>query len=399
MNSASTSAPRRLLSLDVYRGAVMLLLALNGFGFAALARDTDSAFLDWLGSQTSHPAWISQINVVGFALWDMIQPAFMFIVGVAVPYSFAKRQSLGEGRVPILRHGMGRALLLVLLGVFLQSRGVTQTNWLFTNVLCQIGLGYGLLLLMAGRSYRTQIIVGGMMLAASWLIYALHPIGDPAAFAAGKRAAQGVSAGTLPGFFGHWSIHANAGATVDRWFLNLFPRSEPFVIHPGGYHTINFIPAAVTMLMGMMCGQLLRDERRAPAAKLKRLALAGALCLALGVLLGATVCPIVKRLWTPSWTLFSGAYVIWLLALFYWVIDVRGWKGWTFPCLIAGMNPLTMFVMGSTLHGWVVGQLHIHLPAFLFAKPLGHVVDATLCGVVLWFVCYGMYRRKVFLRL
>jgi len=383
----------------------MLMLALNGFGLAALAGATDSALLDWLGFQTSHPEWISQINVIGFALWDMIQPAFMFIVGVAVPYSFAKRQFLGNSRAQILRHGLVRGLMLILLGVFLQSTRLSQTNWLFTNVLCQIGLGYGLLILMAGRPYRTQVLVGVAILLASWLVYALHPIGDPAAFVeAGKGAkaaktAQSLAEGALPGFFGHWSIHANAGAAFDRWFLNLFPRNEPFVAHPGGYHTLNFIPAAVTMLMGLMCGQLLRDERFSPSAKLRRLALAGGLCLLLGVLLAATVCPIVKRLWTASWTLFSGAYVIWLLAVFYWVIDVRGWKDWTFPCVVAGMNPLAMFVMGSTLHGWVVGQLHIHLPGFLFAAPWGHVVDATLCGFVFWLVCYWMYRRKIFLRL
>jgi len=387
--------PPRLLSLDVYRGAVMLLLAFNGLGLASLAADTDSAFLDWLGFHQSHPEWISQFRFIGVGAWDMIQPAFMFIVGVAVPYSFAKRQALGESRAQIFRHGCWRALLLILLGVFLQSTRSGQTNWLFTNVLSQIGLGYGFLLLLAGRSYRAQLLAAAGLLVFTWLIYALYPIGDPAAFVDAAK----VAPGTLPGFFGHWSIHSNAGAAFDRWFLNLFPRSEPFVSQSGGYQTINFIPAAATMILGLVCGQVLRDEAFSPGKKLRLFLIGGAVCLLLGATLGMTAVPVVKRIWTPSWALLSGAYTIWILALFYWAIDVRGWKNWTFPVVIVGMNPLTMFVLGSTLRGWITGQLHIHLPDFLFTKPWGHVVDAALAGLVLWLICLWMYRRKIFIRL
>ena len=394
----STSAspahtPPRLLSLDVYRGAVMLLLALNGFGVVQVAKDTDIGWIDWLGFHVSHPVWISQFHVIGFSAWDMIQPAFMFIVGVAVPYSFAKRMAQGESRAKFLRHAFGRALLLILLGVFLQSMRVSETRWIFINVLSQIGLGYGFLTLLVGRTYRTQMVVAGLVLVFSWLIYAIYPIAQPIA------ATAVAVPGQLPGFFGHWSIHANAGWAFDRWFLNLFPRSEPFETHSGGYHTLNFISAFVTMLMGLICGQVLRDSRFTASDKLRRFVAGGAFCLVLAVLLGWTVCPIVKRAWTPSWTLFSGAYVVWMLALFYWVIDVRGWKGWTFPVVVVGMNPLAMFFMGSTLRGWTVGQFHIHLPGFLFTKPWGHVMEASLAAFVFWLICLWMYRRKIFLRI
>jgi len=311
---------------------------------------------------------------------------------VAVPYSFAKRRSFGDSRSKILKHALWRCLLLILLGVFLQSTRAEETNWIFTNVLCQIGLGYGLLIAMAGRTYRSQIIVGGVILALSWLAFALYP-------AAPSEEGAAEKVGQLTGFFGHWSMHGNLAADFDHWFLNLSPRSEPFTTNPGGYTTLNFIPASVTMLLGLMCGQLLRDERYAPAEKLRRLLIGGAVCLGLGVLLGGTVCPIVKRLWTPSWALFSGAYAIWLLALFYWVIDLRGWRRWAFPCVVAGMNSLALFVMGSTLRGWTVGQLHIHLPAVLFTRPRGVVVETTLAGLLFWLVCYWMYRQKIFIRL
>lgn len=389
MSTQITSSSARLLSLDVYRGAVMLFLAMSGFGLAELSKDTDSGFLDYLGYHATHAAWENPIYVIGLSLWDMIQPAFMFIVGVAVPFSFAKRQSLGDSRLKILRHGMARAVLLVLLGVFLQSTRAKETNWLFTNVLCQIGLGYGLLLMLAERTYRTQFIVGTVILIFSWLIYAFYPV--VASTAEGEA--------VLSGFFGHWSIHNNAGAAFDRWFLNLFPRSEPFEMHPGGYHTINFIPASVTMLLGLMCGQLLRDDRYEACAKLNRLLIGGAACLLLGVLLGVTLCPVVKRLWTPSWVFFSGAYAIWLLAFFYWLVDVQGWKFWTLPFVVVGMNPLAMYVMNSTLRRWFITQSYIHLPDFLFPKPWNDVIEAILAGTIMWLVCYWMYRRKIFLRL
>lgn len=393
-DAAATTPPPRLLSLDAYRGAVMILLAVNGFGLATLAKDTDSAFLKWLGFQTSHPEWISHFHLVGFALWDMIQPAFMFIVGVAVPYSYAKRAALGDSRGKLVAHAWSRALFLILLGVFLTSVRAKETQWTFANVLCQIGFGYPFLLLLAGRRLRTQMLAGAAVLVLNWLAFALHPV--PAANAAAAAAGE---LGKLPGFFGHWSIHTNFAADFDRWFLNLFPRSEPFVENSGGYATLNFVPAFVTMLAGLICGELLRNEAIAPAAKVRRLLLGAAGMLVLGVILGMTICPIVKRIWTPSWMLFSGAYVTALLAVFYWAIDLKGWKAWTFPLVIAGLNPLALYVMGQLSKGWTLAQLKIHLPDFVFAGASQPVMEAILPALVFWLVVWWMHRNRIYLRL
>jgi heparan-alpha-glucosaminide N-acetyltransferase len=382
--------PPRLLSLDAYRGAVMLLLAANGFGLAAIAKNSESPLLQWIGFQTSHPEWISQFHLVGFALWDMIQPAFMFIVGVAVPYSFAKRTTLGESRTKIILHAALRSLLLILIGVFLTSVRATETKWIFTNVLCQIGLGYPILVILAGRSYRTQSIAAALILIASWLLFVLHPVQVP----------QGEDAkGVLTGFFAHWSMNANAGTAFDAWFLNLFPHGEPIPQNAGGYVTLNFIPASVTMLFGLICGQLLRDERYAPNQKLRLLFFFSAFFLALAVVLSITICPVVKRIWTPSWVFFSGAYVVLLLALFYWMIDVKGMRWWTFPFVVAGMNPLALYLMGMLSKGWVIAQLKIHLPEFVFAGSIAPVVEATLAALIFWLVVWWMHRRRVYLRL
>jgi predicted acyltransferase len=394
MESNDPAPSARLLSLDAYRGAVMILLATSGLGLATIAKESDSAVLKWLGFQTSHPEWISHFNLAGFALWDMIQPAFMFIVGVAVPYSYAKRAALGQSRIRLVAHAWSRALFLILLGVFLTSASATETNWIFTNVLCQIGLGYPFLLLLAGRGVRPQLIAGIAVLLATWLAFVLYPVPETnaAAAAAGET-------GVLAGFFGHWSIHTNVAAAFDGWFLNLFPRSEPYASNPGGYTTLNFVPAFVTMLAGLMCGELLRNEAVVPATKVKRLFLAAAGMLAAGILLGVTVCPIVKRLWTPSWMLFSGAYVTALLAVFYWAIDLKGWKRWTFPLVVAGLNPLAIYVMGQLSRGWTLKQLKIHLPDFLFAGASQPVMEAVLPALVFWLVVWWMHRRRIYLRL
>ncbi len=111
-----------------------------------------------------------------------------------------------------------------------------------------------------------------------------------------------------------------------------------------------------------------------------------------------TVCPVVKRLWTPSWMLFSGAYVTALLAVFYWAIDLKGWKGWTFPLVVAGLNPLAICVMGQLSRGWTLGQLKIHLPDLLFTGTTKPVMEAVLPALVFWLVVWWMHRRRIYLR-
>ncbi len=376
----------RLHSLDTYRGLVMFFLAAGGFGIAAAAKaagdESAPGWLKMLAFHNSHPEWISQFRVVGFSLWDMIQPSFMFIVGVSMPWSYAKRASLGHSWARRARHAWTRALLLVLLGVFLQSTRAGETNWIFTNVLSQIGLGYGFLYFLVGKSFRLQIIVAAITLVATWLAFILHP------------APEGMA-----GFAAHFQQGTNVFEAFDRWFLNLFPRAQPFEANPGGYATLNFVPAVVTMLMGIMCGQLLRDRSRPDGKKLRLLLVAGAACLALGIALGATVCPVIKRLWTPSWVLFSGAYCVWLLALLFYLVDMAGWRKWTFPFVVVGLNPITAYVMSMTIRRWSGDQLKTHLPDTWFAGPGGIVIESCLVMAFFWSVLWWMYRNRVFIRI
>lgn len=369
---------RRLLSLDVYRGFVMLMLASSGLGIAKAAKNFEGPFAEWLVFQGNHPEWISQFNFVGLSVWDLIQPAFMFIVGVSMPFSYEKRAKLGESYGRRMRHAWTRAILLTLLGVFLQSMRKPETYWIFTNVLSQIGLGYGFLFFFVGKSLRIQFI-GGITILAGYYVFMVFFPRDIATYAA------------------HFANGTSMPQQFDVWFLNLFPRAKPFEGHV--YATLNFIPAIVTMLMGLMSGQVLKNKSISDHTKLKHLFAAAAACLLLGAVLGMTVCPVIKKIWTPSWTLYSGGWVIGLLALSYWIIDVKKWNGWVFPFVIVGLNPLAMYLLGMMGKGGVTAALKRHLPDAWFVGNHGPVVLACLIVILFWLILLWMYRKKVFLRL
>ena len=169
--AAKSPGPRaaRLVSLDAYRGAIMLLMASGGLGLARATRDLDPGSpWKWVGYQVEHAEW------AGATLWDFIQPGFMFMVGVALPWSLASRTARGQRFGDQFVHALWRSLVLVLLAVFLTSAGSPQTNWVFTNVLAQIGLGYPFLFLLAFTRPRAQWLAAAGILVAYWL--ALAPI-------------------------------------------------------------------------------------------------------------------------------------------------------------------------------------------------------------------------------
>ena len=373
----------------------MVLMASAGLGLAKIApHHPDSAIWRFVGHQCEHVAW------VGCSLWDLIQPAFMFMVGVALPYSVANRQARGQLFGPMLMHAIWRGVLLVLLAVFLSSAWSQQTNWVFPNVLAQIGLGYPFLFLVAFTRARTPWILAGALLLSYWLAFALHPLPD----ADFDWAAVGVPADWphLSGFAAHWDKNANFAARVDVWLLNLFPRSEPFTHNAGGYQTLNFVPSLVTMIFGLIAGRLLRCDL-SMRGKLKRLLIAGVAAIILGQAIASVgLCPIVKRIWTPSWAIFSAGWVTLMLAGFVALIDWRGWKRWATPLVVVGLNPITLYCLWQLSGGFIRNQLRTHFGQEFFASfgerwiPL---MERGCVLVILWLIVWWMYRRKIFLRI
>jgi predicted acyltransferase len=381
----------RLTSLDAYRGFVMLAMASGGLGLSAVAEKfSGSRWWEFLDYQSSHVEW------VGCAFWDLIQPSFMFMVGVALPYSYASRIAKGESALRRGGHVLYRSALLVALGVFLYSIGHTQTNYTFVNVLAQIGLGYWFLYLLVGRGLAAQLGVAVAILALYWLVFVLYPAPGPDF----DWHAVGVSDDfpKLTGLFAHWNKNSNAASAFDVWFLNLFPRSEPFRYNGGGYQTLNFVPSLGTMILGLVAGEMLRGTRT-HAEKLRWLILAGLICLASGWMLGQTVCPLVKRIWTPSWAIFSSGWTFLMLAAFFWIIDVRGYKRWAFALVIVGMNSIAIYLMAETLDHFIVSNLKTHFGQDLFSGVYGPIWQSAAVVLVLWLACLWLYRQRIFIRI
>ncbi len=384
----------RLTSLDAFRGAIMLYMASHGLGLTQVAQKLPEQ--PW----TSLAWWFDHVTWSGGSTWDLIQPAFMFMVGVALPFSYARRRDQGDSFQRILGHALVRAAILVLLAVFLASRSGKGTVWEFPNVLAQIGFGYPFLLFVLNRRVGVQAAVAGGILAAYWLFFALHPLA-PAGFdyaKVGVKAAEVTGGAVFDGFFGHWSKGTNAAAAFDGWLLNLFPRATPFVFNAGGYATLNFVPSFATMLFGLMAGECLRSERTAPA-KLRALLLGALALVLLGLVAGSTICPIVKRIWTPSWALVSGGLVVGMLAGFYWVIDVLGYRHWAKFLVVVGMNSIAIYLMSQLMRPFLAETLRTHLGPDLFRGTFGPVVSACLTLFIFWLICWWMHRRKIFLRI
>jgi predicted acyltransferase len=416
--AARADKPERLVSLDAYRGFIMLAMASAGLGIPAVARELTrrglgSPVWDFLAFHTDHVAWI------GCGFWDLIQPSFMFMVGVALPYSYASRLSRGDSPQKMFAHAVWRAVALILLAVFLSSpawvtghapaQGVAvgtagtllnrhdpATNWVFTNVLAQIGLGYVFAYLLVGRGLRVQLGVIAAVFVGYTLFFGLYPLPGPDFDYRGVGLNE--SWPHLTGWFAHWDKNTNVAAAFDVWFLNLFPRPEAFYYNVGGYQTLNFVPSMITMILGLMAGEMLRGPRR-PWDKFRVLVVAGVGCLALGWLTGQFVCPLVKRIWTPTWAVYSAGWTFLMLAAFYWVIDLRGRRGWAFPLVVVGMNSIAMYCMAQLMKPWVRDNLRTHLGKALFSGPYGPLVQSAAVLLVLWLVCLWLYRRKIFLRI
>lgn len=395
-SEAAATAPKRLVSLDVFRGVTMLFMASEILRIPAVARQfPESGTARFLADILDHRAW------VGCVPWDLIQPAFMFMVGVALPFSLASRLARGQSFARMIAHSVYRAFVLIALGIFLRSMSRPQTYFTFEDVLTQIGLGYVILFLLAWTRPRVQWIAAGLILFGYWLAFAVYPL-PPSGF---DTTTVGVPADwphQLTGFAAHWAKNTNVANAFDQWFLNLFARETPFVFNRGGYLTLNFVPSLATMIFGLLAGGVLRSSQ-ADARKVRTLLVWGIAGIALGIILHvAGVCPIVKRIWTPSWTLFSTGWVLLFLAGYYYLIDVQGYRRWTFPFVVVGTNSIAMYVLEHVATDFVGRSFRIHLgaaPFEIFGPAFSPIVLGTATLLVFWLMLWWMYRQRVFVRI
>jgi len=358
-NSLKT-AGGRLVSLDAYRGFIMLLLVSNGFGFSVLERYPNWA---WLARQVDHVPW------EGCTFWDLIQPAFTFMVGMAMPFALARRKAQGATDWELFRHVAYRAFMLILLSNIYsnweQSGGHLVLQLI--NVLSQIAFGYMICFFIMRIQFRYQVAVAVVMLAGFWALFTIFPGPD-----------------------GPWSKTGNIGALIDLKVLGYN--------YSGYYTTINFIGNAVTILFGCWAGMLVRTPR-SHAYKLKVLAGCAAAGFALGLAL-EPFNPMIKRLWTCSFTFFSAGWVILMLIAFYWFIEVKHVKKWAFPLVVVGMNSIFIYSLGQIgLKGWLGRGLGNFTRNFGMLGDLGMIPQQILVMVLLWYSCYWLYQRKIYFKI
>ncbi len=400
--SANISMPaslpvNRIASVDVYRGFVMLLMMGEVLSFSTVSQALPgNGFWEGMNFQQSHVPW------TWLSLHDMIQPSFTFLVGVVLPFSIASRKNKGGNFGSVLRHTIKRSLILVFLGIFLRSMYSTQTYFTFEDTLSQIGLGYTFLVLLGFYSQRVQVIALVVILFVYWLAFALYPL-PGSNF---DYAAAGVTADwehNLKGFAAHWNKNTNLAWAFDKWFLNLFPRETDFTNNEGGYSTLSFIPTLGTMIIGLLAGNMLHSAKL-PKEKLNFFIRMGLVLLAIGILLHVTgINPIVKRIWTPAWTIFSGGICFLLLAFFYGVIDMAGKKKWSFFLMVIGANSIAAYVLADGgMRSFIHGSLYIHLGKNydkLFGVPYAALVSGGITLFILWLILYWMYKKKIFIKI
>ncbi len=399
MNSSATApSPPRLSSVDAYRGFVMLLMMAEVLRLRAVSNAIpESGFWKFLAWHQSHVEWI------GCSLHDLIQPSFSFLVGVALPFSIASRAAQGQTPRRMWLHALGRALALILLGVFLRSIGRPLTNWTFEDTLSQIGLGYGILFLLGFRPPRDLWIALGVLLVGYWAAFALYPLpGADFDYAKVGVKEAWLADHRLTGFAAHWNKNSNLAWAFDQWWLNLFPREKTFEFNGGGYATLSFIPTLATMILGLHAGGVFRCNCT-PASKIRWFVIAGGICLAGGWLLGALgICPVVKRIWTPSWVLFSGGWCFLLLAGFYAVVDMWQRRAWVFPLIVIGINSIAAYCIAHLFDGFIAKALKTHFgqDAFkIFGAPYEPFLHGAATLFVFWLLLLWMHRRKIFLRI
>jgi heparan-alpha-glucosaminide N-acetyltransferase len=415
VTATHTTVRDRIASVDIYRGMVMFLMLaemLHLYGLKDVFQGEGwlAQGAQWLAFHTTHVPWR------GGSLHDMIQPSFTFLVGTAMAFSIASRNSRGQSWDAMFFHAVMRSLVLIFLGIFLRSLGKPATNFTFDDTLTQIGLGYWILFLLSGLRTPKLIVAIGVILLGYWFAFVIYP--SPGKYFPYSQ--YGVAATWTEHYEGiasHFNKNSNLAWAMDRWWMNLFPRNKVYQFSSGGYCTLSFIPTLGTMLLGLLAGRILQGNSSKPAKQIW-LWISAALCAGIAVAIDAQgLCPIVKRIWTPTWVLWSGGLCFAWLAVLNLVCDIGGFKRWGSFFLVIGANSIVAYVMSWTLKEPIrlaierhFGFLVTRLDEFVgwIVKPLVQSEETpsfrpmllgALTLALMWIVLLWMHRRKIFVKI
>jgi predicted acyltransferase len=358
----------RLFSLDALRGFDMFWIAGGGALVEVFAKWTGADWLKPVVDQLEHVPW------AGFHFEDLIFPLFMFISGVAIPFALVSKLEKGVPKFDLAKKAIRRGLTLLLLGLI--YNGVIRDgfqNPRVCSVLGQIGLAYmfAALIVIYTKGLKQRLYWLGGILVGIMAIHLLVPV-------------PGVGAGVL-------TPEGCINGYIDRMFVP--GRLYGKVFDPEGLLCI--VSAVTVTLMGTVAGHFLRDKATSDQQKIRLMLTIGASAVMVALILN-TFYPFIKACWTSSFNILTGGLGFLLLTLFYWIIDVKGWKKWSFFFRVIGMNSIFIYLfrgMFNTGHvtDFVLGWTR-------FWGDFGEVINVAGNFMLVWLLLYYMYKKNIFLR-
>lgn len=362
----------RITSVDFFRGITMFLLVGESTRLYDLletsAEEGGGTVVAYFARMFSHHEWH------GLHFWDLIQPFFMFIVGVAIPFAVANRKKKGDSDEKIFRHAAKRAFLLLFFGWALYCIDAGSIVWRFQNVLAQLAVTYFVAFLIIRKSIPFQIIYSLVILLLTDLAYRFFPI---------------------EGFNHPWVPYENLGA----WVNNKIEGVDKSSI----WASLNAVPTIAHTVWGVVCGLILMSERTVKE-KLRVLMMGAVALLVAGYALDwLNVTPIIKKIATSSFVLASGGWSIIALVFSYWLIDVKGiFRNGSQFFIIVGMNSIFIYLF---MHVGTANIIHDIFTPFIkvFFSLAGELTVAVVTGILvwgaLWYLCYWLYKKRIFFKI
>jgi predicted acyltransferase len=363
-----TSIQGRVTSIDFFRGFTMFLLAGEASELYGHLENSKIGIIHLLGVQLSHHEWH------GLHFWDLIQPFFMFIVGVAIPFAVVNRLKKGDTIQTITKHAIKRSLLLLFFGWALYFVDAGHLVFRFQNVLAQLSVTYLVAFLIRDKSVRFQLIFTFIILLAIDLAYRFFPV---------------------DGFNHPWVNFENLGA----WFNNKIEGVDK----ASEWATLNFVSTTAHTVWGVLCGKLLMSERKA-SEKIRSLLIAGASALIIGYSLDIlNITPIIKKIATSSFIFVSGGWAIVALTFCYWLIDVAGkFKNGSRMFIIVGMNSIFIYLFFSAGGAGLLHRIAMPFSSLLFSwggEEMTGIIASAGVWAAMWYICYWLYKNKIFFKI
>lgn len=357
----------RLLSLDAFRGFTMFLLIAEFAGlFHYLVDPTfEGTIIGFLGEQLDHHKWH------GLHFWDLVQPYFMFIVGVAIPFSERNRLRKGSTDKAVLKHALIRSGLMLLLGWALYCIGPGEIVFRFQNVLAQLSVTYLIAFLLRNKSIKLQFAASIGFIVLSELLYRTF---------------------WVAGFDQPFTPDHNFGAWFDMLISGELSR--------GHWVSFNAIPTTAHTIWGVIIGKILLSNKSKKEI-LKTMIIGGVIGLVVGYGLDS-VTPIIKRISTSSFVFVSGGWALLTFALFYWIIDMKDYRKWIQFAVVVGVNPLFIYLFAHVGGGKFIAHI---LKPFTFGlfdwmgELSANIILGMLTWYFLWYITYWLDKRKIYIRI